>query len=189
MHWGSLGSHSQRHNLDLPGPYNVCRSVFLLCNRMKINLNGGGTYLAHCFRDFHLWFICIGCFGAYDKAEHHGGAHGIGHFSHHGDRGSKTREEKMDDPGDLLLFHQTLPPPKASTISPQQHPNCEEAFSTTAWGDIQDPSYCRMSVWGTLHPVGSVLALLHTLWDLLLTWEGKPPPCAGLGWVCLLDVN
>lgn len=59
MHWGSLGSHSQRHNLDLPGPYNVCRSAFLLCNRMKINLNGGRTYLAHCFRDFHLWFIVL----------------------------------------------------------------------------------------------------------------------------------
>lgn len=68
--------------------------------------------------------LCVGCFGGNVKAEHHDGALGIGHFSHHGDE-EANREEKMDDPSDPLLFHWALPPPNNTT-------NWGGAFNTAA---------------------------------------------------------
>lgn len=64
MPWDSLGSHSQWHNLDFPGSYDVCRSAFNLCNTIRIDLNGGRTYLAYYFRDSPPWFIVLAALGA-----------------------------------------------------------------------------------------------------------------------------
>lgn len=90
MPWDSLGSHSQWHSLDFPGPHDMCRSASHLYNMIRIDLKEERTYLAHFFPPrFPSVVHCVGWVN--DKADHRDGALGIGRVSHHGDEEAERK--------------------------------------------------------------------------------------------------